>query len=274
MFTLAPPPALDSKEKLRRLARGARGGVVSTDRASALLGLPHDVAAQTLRRLSRRGWLARVRRGLYVILPLEAGSGGGVVEDPLLLARELYEPCYIGGWTAAEHWGLTEQLFRSTFVVTAANVREAKAEYLGSEFHIVRARAKRVASVSPIWRGSERVALSDRERTIADALASPGWVGGVRHLAACLRAYRQSKDWDPKRLVAQAVETGSGAAIKRLGFLTEKLLGGEGEVVRACFDRRTTGNVRLDPSVPTRGRLSSRWRLWINVHVADEAEGS
>src|ERR1035437_6646480 len=93
----------DPKEKLRRLARGARGGLVTTARAAALLRQSRAEASATLGRLVRQGWLVRVRRGLYLVLPLEAGRKEGTVEDPWILARELYAPCYIGGWTAAEH---------------------------------------------------------------------------------------------------------------------------------------------------------------------------
>ena len=271
MRTTSATPTRDPKEKMRRLARGARGGLVTTESAAELLGLPRAEAALTLRRLGERGWLSRVRRGLYFVLPLESGREGGAVEDPWVLASELFGPCYVGGWTAAEHWGLTEQLFRSTFVVSAARVRRSAGTFLGSEFHVVRCGHERIASVPTIWHGKERVAVSDRERTIADALASPEWVGGVRHLVDILRAYRASDAWDPARLVARVAETGSGAAFKRLGFLAEGLLGGEKVLVEEAFPRRTTGNVRLDPGVPTQERLSTRWRLWVNVTLPEEA---
>jgi predicted transcriptional regulator of viral defense system len=254
-----------SKEKLRRLARGARGGLVTTVRAAALLRLPAAEASATLGRLVRQGWLVRVRRGLYLVLPLEAGREGGTVEDPWVFARELFAPCYIGGWTAAEHWGLTEQLFRSTFVVTAATIRHAAETFLGTEFHLVRAKRSRVENVRPIWRGRERIAVSDRERTIADALASPDWVGGIRHLAEILNSYHSAKDWNPNRLLARAGEVGSGAAFKRLGYLAETVLGGEPALVAAARAHLTAGIVKLDPAVRERGRLSKRWGLWLNV---------
>src|SRR6266849_1251988 len=147
----------DPKETLRRLARDARAGLITTERSAELLGVGANEASLMLGRLVRRGWLSRVRRGLYFILPLEAGREGTAIEDPWVLARELYSPCYIGGWTAAEHWGLTEQLFRATFVVTSANIRRSRETFLGAEFHLTRATLERVANVTDIWRGSERI---------------------------------------------------------------------------------------------------------------------
>ena len=255
------------KEKLRRLARGARGGLVTTTRAAALLRQSPAEASATLARLMRQGWLVRVRRGLYLVLPLEASHEGGTVEDPWILAREVYAPCYIGGWTAAEHWGLTEQVFRSTFVVTAAAIRHATETFLGTEFHLVRAKKSRVENVRPIWRGRERIAVSDRERTIADALASPDWVGGIRHLAQMLRSYRSTKDWNPNRLLERVGEVRSGAAFKRLGYLAEIVLSAESVLVDAALARRSAGVVKLDPAVAGRGRLTKRWGLWVNARL-------
>lgn len=243
---------------------------MSTEKAGEILSLPRNEAALTLQRLAERGWLSRVRRGLYLVLPLEAGREGDAIEDPWLLASELFGPCYVGGWTAAEYWGLTEQLFRSTFVVSAVRVRQSARTFLGSEFHVVRGSRERIASVLPIWHGSERVAVSDRERTIADALSTPRWVGGVRHLAEIVRAYRGSNAWNPSRLVARVAEAGSGAAFKRLGFLAERLLGDDEVLVKEALARRTAGNVRLDPGVSTRGQLLKRWRLWVNVTLPKE----
>lgn len=260
-------PTEDARDRLRRLARGSRSGLLTTARAAELLDISTTTAPLVLGRLVRGGWLARVRRGLYLVVPLEADRETVAMDDPWVLARELFSPCYIGGWTAAEHWGLTEQLFRSTFVVTAASVRSSSPSFLGSEFHLARSSGSRVASVLPVWRGREKVAVSDRERTISDALAVPGWVGGVRHLAEILRAYRSSAEWSPERLVARVAEAGSGAAFKRLGFLTENVLGGDPYIAERALAGRTTGVIRLDPGAPGRGRLITRWRLWKNVEI-------
>lgn len=256
----------DPKETLRRLARSSRAGLVTTERSAELLGVEPKVASLTLGRLVRRGWLARVRRGLYLILPLEAGREGTAIEDPWVLAQELYSPCYIGGWTAAEHWGLTEQFFRATFVVTSANIRRSREIFVGAEFHLTRGTHEHVAQVGQVWRGGERIAVSDRERTIADALANPSWVGGVRHLVEILRTYRESKEWDPKHLIERLEEIGSGASFKRLGFLAETVLESD-HLVDKALARRTSGVVKLDPAIAKRGPINTRWGLSVNVPI-------
>jgi predicted transcriptional regulator of viral defense system len=260
---------------LTQLARATSGGLLSVKRAAEVMGVSTHEAAARLGRLARSGWLARARRGLYLVLPLEASAENApIAEDSWLLAMELFAPCYIGGWTAAEHWGLTEQLFRSTFVVSAAQRRRQSERRLSTEFHIVRVGAHRMKGTTFVWRGEQRVAISDRELTIIDALIHPHWIGGVRHLTDILEAYRSSKDFDSKLLIARAEEHATGSAFKRLGYLVERLWPNEKAIIDLAHSRRTKGVIRLDPSVKGRGKMNKRWGLWINVAIEGASIGS
>jgi len=257
-----------SRTIIANLAGAASGGLLTVRRAAEVLGVSTHEAAVRLGRLERGGWLARAQRGLYMVLPLETIPGiAAIAEDSWVLARELFGPCYIGGWTAAEHWGLTEQLFRSTFVVSAAPRRRQTESRLLTEFHIVRVHSDRMKGTVLAWRGEQRVAISNRERTIVDALIHPSWVGGVRHLAELFTTYRESKEFDSNRLIARAQEHASGAAFKRLGFLAEQLWPREKAIIDLAYQHRTTGIIRLDPAVKSRGKMKKRWGLWVNVTI-------
>ena len=175
-----------------------------------------------------------------------------------MLAHVVFAPSYIGGWSAAEHWGMTEQLFRSTFVVTAAPRRSREEEWLSAEFHVVRVRPERLRGTTLVWRGRERVAVSDRERTLADAFREPAWVGGMRHLAEIFVAYRESSGASPKKLLATMAGAGNGAAYKRMGYLAENLWPAATELVTAALRERTQGTIRLDPAVHAHGKMSKR----------------
>ncbi len=264
-------PRAGPREALAALSRAAHAGFVSVPMAAGLFGVSSRTAAVRLARLARRGWLARVRRGLYLVLPLEASTGSPTtVEDPWILAREVFSPCYIGGWTAAEHWGLTEQVFRSTFVVTAAHVRRGTAKLLGAEFHIVRVPSYRVKGVATLWRGRDRVAVADRERTIADALLHPDWVGGVRHLAEMMTAYWESDERRPDHLLHTLRILGRGAAFKRLGYLAEVRWPEATDLIAAARENRSAGVIKLDPSVSAMGRINKRWGLRVNVSLREQ----
>lgn len=256
-----------------KLARAARAGLITVSRAAEALKLSPREAALKLAAFARRGWLLRARRGLYLVLPLEAEPGRPMVaEDPWVLAREAFSPCYIGGWSAAEYWGLTEQLFRSTLVVTAAHVRSSSVRLLDHEFRLFRVPRSRVEGVSLVWRGAERVPLSDRERTIVDGLRHPALCGGVRHFADMMHAYGRSNEHNFEKFLRVAKEHANGAAWKRLGYLAETIWPEERALLHEAEKHLTAGTAKLDPTVRRRGRLLRRWRLWVNVSVESGKE--
>jgi predicted transcriptional regulator of viral defense system len=257
---------IDRRSRLRSLARRASGGLVSvTDAVAAWGGSPHTAAVR-LAGLARSGWLARVQRGLYYLPALDAGPSIAA-EDPWVLANALFGPCYIGGRTAAEHWELTEQIFRSTFVVTAANIRRRTRTSLGSEFRLVKVARARIEGVGSVWRGTARVRVSSAERTLVDGLRDPSWLGGMRHLTDTLKAYRDSGRGSAHKLEAELAKHANGAAWKRAGFLAERLWPEAEGIVEAALARRSSGVIKLDPAVRSRGKMSRRWGLWLNVSV-------
>ena len=258
------------KEDLARLARTARQGLIDVPQASAALGLDRKQTSRRLSDLSKSGWLSRVRRGLYFLRPLEALPGRPAVpEDPWVFASVVYRPCYIGGWSAAEHWDLTEQLFRETFVVTTRNVRATQEELLGLRFRLVRiASVERISGTQEVWRGSERVNVSSPERTLVDGLNDPGWIGGLRHLLSALARFLDS-DPNLENLRTELDTQARGVAFKRLGYLLEQFWPEYQELVLFAKSRHSRGVVRLDPKLPARGRLDSRWGLWVNTALLE-----
>ena len=253
---------------LAKLARAARGGVITVERAAEALSVSRRTAALKASGFARRGWLLRLRRGTYLVLPLEVEPGRPTtVEDPWVLASVVFAPCYIGGWSAAEHWGLTEQIFRSTLVVTAAHVRRQSASVAGQEFRLFRIPRARLAGSVTVWRAAERVAVSDRERTIVDSLRRPELMGGVRHLTDVMREYAHHPEHNFGKLTAVARDFASGAGWKRLGYLAEQLWPEQDALIAEARSRVTAGYVRLDPAVKARGSLVRRWGIQVNVVV-------
>lgn len=262
---------LNVRDVVASLARQAAGGLVSVPMAARALGVSSRAASTRLERLVRSGWVSRVRRGLYLVRPLESSpSSPATVEDPWILARVLFSPCYVGGWSAAEHWGLTDQIFRPTFVVTAAPRRRQKETYLAAEFYLVRVRPERLRGAVSVWRGSERISLSDRERTIADAMIDPSWLGGVQHLAEIFAGYRRSKHADQSKLLDAMAVNARGAAYKRLGYLAETLWPDADRLIETALAHKSAGNIRLEPAIGARGTLKRRWGLWVNTTIRDE----
>jgi predicted transcriptional regulator of viral defense system len=255
-----------SKADLAALIRSNPTGLITVPAAKAALDLPSEAAAsRRLAALTRLGWLTRARRGLYAIVPLSASPESATSEDSWILATRCFAPCYIGGWSAAEHWELTEQLFRSTFVATAATIRRSRDTVLGADFQLARISRDRVHGLTHVWRGTERVPVSGPERTIVDAARDPAWVGGTRHLGGIIETYCRRKGANFDLLAKTLREFGNGAAAKRLGFLVESHWPSAVEVIDAAAEMKTAGAIKLDPAVRARGKLLKRWGLLVNI---------
>ncbi len=255
-------------EELHRL-----DGPFDAAEASEHLGLDVVATRRLLGYLARRGWLARVRRGLYIPVPLEARRSGEWVEDSWIVAMKSFSPCYLGGWTACEHWGLTEQIFRDVVVVTARNVRERNVEMQGINYRLKTRSEGALFGATSVWRGRARVLVSDPSRTIVDILDDPGLGGGIRHIANVIHEYLLSKERNDALLVEYGDRLGNRTVFKRLGYILETAEMDAPELITACAERRSAGLTLLDPTVDTLGRIVKRWNLRVNIDLREAGRG-
>jgi predicted transcriptional regulator of viral defense system len=256
---------------LERLHRDA-SVAFDVSEAARILDLDSDETARLLGYLSRRGWLSRVRRGLYVAVPLDARRSGEWFEDPWIVANRVYAPCYIGGWSACEHWDLTEQLFRAILVVTGRTIRRSDVHFAGMNLHVTSRSPEMIFGTVGIWRDTTRVEVSDPSRTIVDILDDPHLGGGLRHSADVLHEYLISENRDDARLIEYSERLGNRTIFKRLGYLLESRekparLDVDSLII-ACLERRSSGLTSLDPANSSRGRIVRRWNLRVNVDLA------
>lgn len=249
------------RERLSAVLRATKG-IVSVARAAEVLGLPASPAAKLLARWAKAGWLSRVRRGFYVPVPLESITSDVPLEDPWVIAAQLYAPGYIGGWSAAEYWDLTEQIFRTVVVLTAQCPRDRNPVIKQTNFLLRSIRKRALFGLKSVWRGQVKVDVSDPTRTMLDMLSDPKLGGGIRSTTDMLKNYLKSEKKDLALLLDYANRLGNGAVFKRLGFLLEKFSPADQDVISQCHERLTTGNAKLDPALGT-DKLVTRWRLWV-----------
>lgn len=251
---------IENRARLASVLRKS-GELVTVGDACRALDITRAAAAKLLARWHEQGTITRVRRGLYAPLPLSSLPTDQVLEDPWIIVPQLFSPAYIGGATAAHHWDLTEQLFRSVFVYTTQEVRRAQQTIHGTAFVVHHVSRDKLFGTRAVWQGRAKIQVSDVHRTIIDLLNAPADGGGIRQVAECLRVYFAGSHSDTTILLGYAKRFGNGAVFKRLGFLAEAL-GAAPELIEACANNLTAGIVKLDPNVSS-PRLTKRWRLWL-----------
>lgn len=233
------------------------------------LDVDADTAAKKLSRWAKDGWVRRVRRGLYIGVPVDAANPSAWSEDTLLVAAEVWSPCYFTGWTAAHHWALTEQVFQTTVLKTSRRVRSGTTRLLDHDYLVAHVEMDLLScGLRSEWHDGVRLRFADPARTVVEILDRPKLGGGIRHGAEVLETYLD--DHDPMLLVEAGDRLGNRAVFKRLGYLLETLDLEQPSLASACGERVSAGISTLDPDGPSGGRRVMQWGLRVNVTVAQE----
>ena len=267
------------KKRLSQLIQSA-GDFVRIEDAEKILNLSRTQSAKLLSQWASQGWLRRVGTGTYVPVPLSLLDSKQVIEDPWTLVPTLFSPAYIGGRTAAEHWDLTEQIFRDVVVFTARPVRSRRVKSQSVTFTLKTIKKKKIFGTQIVWRGQTQIAVSDVYKTLIDMLDDPSTGGGIQHISDCFDNfmkqkqskklkdssqkfdnYKQWKEQSFKTLISYAEQLGNGAVFKRLGLLAERHPEGY-DLAVACKKNLTKGNAKLDSSLKC-DHLITRWRLLV-----------
>ncbi|MFO8175990.1 MAG: type IV toxin-antitoxin system AbiEi family antitoxin domain-containing protein [Longimicrobiales bacterium] len=245
----------------------AKGKDIFTTRdAYRILGQGRSTR-DTLERLVDKGWLERIERGKYLIVPLEAGPDRVWTEDALVIASHLVNPSMVAYWSALSHWNLTDQVPRVTYVQTPARKENRTPVVLGMRFRIVRVKEERFFGDHTVRVGESPVHVTDPEKTLIDCLDRPELSGGVAEVARALRDGDGEIDWI--RATGHLRRFGSGAVVKRLGFLIESM-GLSHPPDPGLLDQwqglLTAGISPLDPSSSQdTHRIATRWRIGVNL---------
>jgi predicted transcriptional regulator of viral defense system len=239
----------------------ASGDVIHISDVTKALSVSRTKAAKRLARWREQGWLSRVGAGAYVPASLDTLGAERVLDDGWILVPELFAPAYVAGRTAAEHWDLTEQIFKDIVVVTGQAIRQRQLTRQGFDFTLKHLDPRKIFGTQIVWRHQTKVPVSDVHRTIVEMLDEPALGGGIRHVSDCLAAYLKRSDRNDRKLIDYGERLGNGAVFKRLGFLVETR-SDSADLIELCRSRLTAGNAKLDPALECR-RLVSRWRLLV-----------
>ena len=256
----------DNRRLLDLLNRKQKGPFKISD-AVEILGVSYPKASRLLAYWTSRGWLARVRQGLYITVPLGALSPTERKEDPWVVVARIFEPCYIGGWSACEHWSLTEQIFKDIVVFTSQKVRERKIHIQDTLYIIKVVQKEKLFGTSIVWRQQTKAKVSDPSRTLIDILDDPSIGGGMRHIAEVVKQYFEGEYKDEAKLLEYIKRLNNRTVYKRLGYIIEVLNLISPHVIEICRLNLSKGYSTFDPTVSAKGRFLRRWNLRVNVTI-------
>ena len=208
-----------------------------------------------LLRMEKEGWIERIEKGKYLIIPLGAKKGKYTINE-FIIGSLLIEPAIISYWSALNYYGFTEQIPTTVFIQTTSRKKKPELDIFGIKYKIIKVSENKLIGHETIWIDDAKVHITDREKTIADCLDKPQYCGGIIEVAKALR-----NDIDLNKVIEYAKNMNNSAILKRLGYLCDKI----GIPIDIPQTYLATGIPLLDPSIDRKGTTNRKWKILVNT---------
>ena len=229
------------------------------DEAKQATSANDNVLRVILVRLERTGWIERIEKGKYMIIPLGRKKREYTINE-FVIGSILIDPCIISYWSALNFHGLTEQITNTVFIKTTSRKKQLNLEVLGVQYKIIRVNKNKIFGNEKTWFEEDQVDITNKEKTIIDCLDKPKYSGGIIEVASALK----NNKFDYKKLAQYANKIGNTGVIRRLGFILDYF-----HLPPVLPYINTRNYLLLDPTMPRKGKPDAKWRLIINVDLGE-----
>jgi len=240
-------------QKIHSLSKN--GNTFTFSDAIDILGSDKNITKVILSRLESNGWIERIEKGKYIIIPLGSEKGKYAFHE-FAIASMLVRPYCISYWSALHYYGMTEQIPNTVFIQTTARKKNQHLKIFGTSFQIIRLKQEKMFGIRNEWIEETKINIVNREKSIIDCLDRPDLSGGMHGVATAIKEH----ELNIVALSEYAIVIGNTAVIRRLGYLCDTF------GIKINLPQPPTRNyLYLDPSLPHRGPKNSRWHLIINT---------
>ncbi|NJE30337.1 hypothetical protein E3E38_04635 [Thermococcus sp. 18S1] len=243
-----------TEQDIMRAIRGA--DIVSADEIRELFpGLSSGMVKKVLWSLSKKGYLTRLKKGLYLV---NEGPGKPSIKNPYRIALALF-PGYIAFSSALRLYDLLDY---EPFTVFVATPRRSGKRTIG-EYTI---KAVALGEKATGMRLKDGIYTSTLAKTFFDCFYKPAYCGGYPEITKAL--YEAEKlDWD--EFLSYFERFASDSLCQRTGYVLELLRNElEADIPEEVLDYlrgRVKSWAKLVPTLPSRGRSIKGWKVIDNI---------
>ncbi len=258
MITRKTPRSLSKREyEIVSELAVRRIHILTVDEASKLLGIKKENLWGIFHRLEKKGWLERIERGKYMVVPLQAREGW--LEHPFILASSLIEKYYISYRTALAHYGLTEQLPLYIYIATTERKGRLECRLQNYVFRFIRLKKSKFFGFRTELMGDREIFLAEQEKAIVDCLDKERYAGSIIETAKALN----NSSISIRKVKGYAIRMNNSSLVRRLGYLLD-MLGKDSAGLEKHIGKYR--NIYLSAILPKRTiERNKKWRLIINV---------
>jgi len=163
-------------------------------------------------RLVKKGWLERLKPGLFQLIPADRGPDGIADTHPLIAGTALADPYFFSFGTACLHYGFTDQVFAEVYI--ACQDRRRPAEIRGKRYVFVHVPEEQFFGHTEDTVLGQVVNIATTERALLDAIDRPRYSGGIREVSRIVRRSVKRISWELLKLIRPSSKIQLGARRK------------------------------------------------------------
>lgn len=241
--------------------------IIRTGELAPVLGITESKERSLLHRLSKSGWIVRLKRGVYLVPP-RLPAGGKYSPGVALILQKLMEQqdgrYQICGPSAFNFYGLDDQIPSVTY---AYNNRISGSRKIGNlSFQFTKVADERLGATHAVrTQNGGQIIYSSKARTLMDAVYD--W----SRFNSLPRGYdwiQKEVNQDPKlvsELVSATARYGNQATVRRIGYLLDGLA--QSSRFTKPLQRQLSDSKALIPWIPgksAKGSINRKWGVIVN----------
>ena len=220
--------------------------------------LKKDLSRQEIRNLvskmSKNGWLVRIKKGLYGIADLT--SRGFIDASNLIIAQVVNQNSYISGEAALQHHNMFDQYLKTIASISLKTQRLTKVQNVNYRF---------ITTNKKLFYGWEEarvegklIKIASAEKAILDILHFNRNIYSVDLVLEKLQERKRDFNWEK---LNQHSQKQSITVIRILGFLLDKIGADSSFLQNLVKDNKGSSYMTKDSRI-----FNAKWRLYYHKH--------
>lgn len=263
--TLRPRPLSAKASQIILTAEAENRHILSVSDFVEFYSITSSYARKMISELVAHGWLVRVGKGQYQLLPARTGLDPFPAGDKFTVACQRFPGSFIAYGSAAEFHGLTQQVFPTVMLINT--LRSGEHNVGNVRTLMVKVNAENCIGSQFVTSGPN-VSVSTIERTVLDAIDRPDLCGGISRLPGIVEGARDRLN--VQALISLLPSYRSKSLVSKVGWILEAF---EFDLPRPVENQllERSGGVKsylVSPRMPEANPVisySSKWGLSINA---------
>jgi len=224
----------------------------------------YNETTDLLSKLVKRKVISRLKSGKFLIIPQEIGTIENYIGNWYVAAREIVNSpdYYIAFYSAMHYWGMLTQPLIKIWIATPQ--RQIVPREMKNKLVFVIINNKFIWGVKEEWvTKTEKIRISDLEKTIVDGVFHPQYCGGITEIA---KGIWLTKDKINYKLLKEYIQKYNKPIIaKRTGYILEILKINQPELISELKNYVRDRYDIFDPVLPAKNINKNNWRLIDNI---------